>query len=56
MLINRDELAQKVLAGEITSLEDLNGILRSMIKDVVETAMGVEMTDQRQLSLSISDN
>ena len=40
MLINRDELARKVLEGEITSLDDLNGVLRSMIKDVVETAMG----------------
>ncbi len=45
MLINRDELAKKVLGGEITCLEDLNGTLRSMIKDVVETAMGAEMTD-----------
>ena len=44
MLINRDELAKKVLEGEITSLDDLNAVLRSMIKDVVETAMGAEMT------------
>ena len=44
MLINRDELARKVLEGEITSLDDLNSVLRSMIKDVVETAMGAEMT------------
>ena len=44
MLINRDELARKVLAGEITSLDDLNAVLRSMIKDMVETAMGAEMT------------
>ena len=44
MLINRDELTRKVLAGEITSLDDLNSVLRSMIKDVVETAMGAEMT------------
>ena len=44
MLINRDELASKVLEGEITSLDDLNSVLRSMIKDVVETAMGAEMT------------
>ena len=44
MLINRDELARKVLEGEITSLDDLNAVLRSMIKDVVETAMGAEMT------------
>ena len=44
MLINRDELSRKVLEGEITSLDDLNAVLRSMIKDVVETAMGAEMT------------
>lgn len=44
MLINRDELARKGLEGEISGLEDLNGVLRSMIKDVVETAMGAEMT------------
>ena len=44
MLINRDELARKVLEGEITDLDDLNSVLRSMIKDVVETAMGAEMT------------
>ena len=44
MLINRDELSRKVLEGEITSLDDLNSVLRSMIKDVVETAMGAEMT------------
>ena len=39
MLINRDELARKVLEGEITSLDDLNSVLRSMIKDVVETGL-----------------
>ena len=44
MLSNRDELARKVLEGETTSLDDLNSVLRSMIKDVVETAMGAEMT------------
>jgi transposase-like protein len=44
VLINRNELARKVLEGEITSLDDLNSVLRSMIKDVVETAMGAEMT------------
>ena len=43
MLINRDELARKVLEGELTSLDDLNTVLRAMIKDVVETAMGAEM-------------
>ena len=45
MLINKDEIARKVLSGEIASMEDLNGVLRSMIKDVVETAMGAELTD-----------
>lgn len=44
MLINRDELARKVLEGEIISVDDLNPIPRLMIKDVVETAMGAEMT------------
>jgi len=44
VLINREELARQVLEGEITSLDDLNVVLRSMIKDVVETAMGAEMT------------
>ena len=44
MLINRDELSRKVLDGELTSLDDLNSVLRAMIKDVVETAMGAEMT------------
>ena len=43
MLINRDELSRKVLEGELTSLDDLNSVLRAMIKDVVETAMGAEM-------------
>ena len=37
-------LARKVLEGEITNLDDLNSVLRSMIKDVVETAMDAEMT------------
>lgn len=41
MLINKDEIARKVLSGEITSKKDLNGVLRSIIKDVVEMAMGV---------------
>ena len=45
MLINKDEIARKVLSGEIASMEDLNGVLRSMIKDVVETAMGAELTE-----------
>ena len=40
----RPELARKVLEGEIISLDDLNSVLRSMIKDGVETAMGAEMT------------
>ncbi|WP_281174658.1 hypothetical protein [Solidesulfovibrio alcoholivorans] len=39
MLINRDELARKVLEGEITSLDDLNAILRSMIKDVCSASI-----------------
>ena len=43
MLINRDELSRKMLEGELTSLDDLNSVLRAMIKDVVETAMGAEM-------------
>ena len=44
MLINHDELARKVLEGELTSLDDRNSVLRSMIKDVAEAAMGAEMT------------
>lgn len=31
MLINRDELSRKVLDGELTSLDDLNSVLRAMI-------------------------
>ena len=45
MLINRDEISQKVLSGEIANIADLNGILRTMIKEVVETAMSAELTD-----------
>ena len=45
MLINRDEIAQKVLSGEISNMADLNGVLKSMIKEVVETAMRAELTD-----------
>ena len=41
MLINRDELARKVLEGEITCLDDRNSVLRSMIKDVVETPVSL---------------
>lgn len=44
VLIKRDELARKVLEGEITSLDDLDGVLRSMIKDGVETVMKAGMT------------
>ncbi|WP_029460164.1 hypothetical protein [Solidesulfovibrio alcoholivorans] len=52
MLINRGELARKVLEGESTSLDDLNSVLRSLIKDVVETAMGAEMTGFLSASLT----
>ena len=45
MLINRDEIAQKVLSGEISNMADLNGVLKTMIKEVVETAMRAELTD-----------
>ncbi len=44
MLINSDELARKALAGKTTSLDDLNAVLLSMIKDAVETATRGEMT------------
>ena len=44
MLINREKIAQKVQAGEIASTEDLSLVLRGMIKEVVETAMGAELT------------
>lgn len=37
VLINRDKLARRVLEGEITSLDDLKSVLRSMIKGVVVT-------------------
>ncbi|WP_300160854.1 transposase [Solidesulfovibrio sp.] len=63
MLLNRDKLARMMLGGEITSQEDLNGVLRSMIKGVVETAPGAGMTgfEKRILSMyakgmSIADN
>lgn len=42
MLINKDELTKKVLSGEISNMEDLNQELRSMIKEVVETAMNAD--------------
>ena len=45
MLINRNEIAQKILSGEISNMADLNGVLKSMIKEVVETAMKAEQTD-----------
>lgn len=45
MLINRDEIAQKVLSGEISNMADLNEVLKTMIKEVVETAMRAELTD-----------
>ena len=45
MLVNKEEIARKVLSGEITDTESLNAVLRSMIKEVVETAMGVELSD-----------
>lgn len=45
MLINRAEIARQVQSGEIASLDDLQGVLRSLVKDVVETAMSAELTD-----------
>ncbi len=45
MLINKDELTKKLQSGEIPDLDTLNDVLRGMIKEVVETAMGVELTD-----------
>lgn len=44
MLVNRDEITRQVLDGDIKNLDDLNDVLRLMVKDVVETAMGAEMT------------
>lgn len=45
MLINKEELARKLRSGEIAGLDGLNTVLRGMIKEVVETAMGVELTE-----------
>ena len=45
MLINKDELIKKLRSGEIPDLDALNGVLRGMIKEVVETAMGAGLTD-----------
>lgn len=45
MLINKDELIKRLRSGEIPDLDALNGVLRSMIKEVVEAAMGAELTD-----------
>lgn len=45
MLINREKIAQKVQSGEIASTADLSAILRGMIREVVEAAMGAELTD-----------
>lgn len=42
ILINKDEIAKKVLSGEISDSSSLNAVLRVMIKDVVETAMKTE--------------
>lgn len=43
MLVNKDEIAKKVLSGEISDSTSLNAVLRNMIKDVVETAMKTEL-------------
>ena len=43
MFINKDEIAKKVLSGEISDSSSLNAVLRVMIKDVVETAMKTEL-------------
>lgn len=45
MLINKEELVKKLRSGEIPNLDALNGVLRNMIKEVVETAMSAELTD-----------
>ena len=45
MLINKDELIKRLRSGEIPDLDALNGVLRGMIKEVVEAAMGAELTD-----------
>lgn len=45
MLINKDELIKRLRSGEIPDLDALNGVLRDMIKEVVEAAMGAELTD-----------
>lgn len=45
MLINREELVRMLRSGGIPDLDALNGVLRGMIKEVVETAMGEELTD-----------
>ena len=45
MLINREKIAQKVQSGEIARTADLSAILRGMIREVVEAAMGAELTD-----------
>lgn len=45
MLINKDGLIKRLRSGEIPDLDALNGVLRGMIKKVVEAAMGVELTD-----------
>ena len=37
MLINKEELVKKLRSGEIPNLDALNGVLRNMIKEVVET-------------------
>ena len=43
MLINKDEIAKKVLSGEISDSSSLNAVLRIMIKEMVETAMKTEL-------------
>ena len=45
MLINKDELIKRLRSGQIPDLDALNGVLRGLIKDVVEAAMGAELTD-----------
>lgn len=44
MLIDKKELEKQVRQGKISSLDDLNSVLRNIIKDVVETTMGAELT------------
>ena len=45
MLVNKEEIRKLMKQGKLSSQEDLNAILRSMIKDAIETIYEGELTE-----------